>query len=96
MNVAIDFPRVIIQKMRYILTRIATVISTYLYRDEELDLFFRPLPVYTLMACVENVMKNDKYGSDLTCHMRGIPPPPPQSEHRDPFCCRHAVDGRGR
>lgn len=27
------------------------------------------------MACVENVMKNDKYGSDLTCHMRGIPPP---------------------
>lgn len=81
--------------MRYILTRIATVISTYLYRDEELDLFFRPLPVYTLMACVENVMKNDKYGLDLTCHMRGIPPPP-QSEHRDPFCCRHAVDGRGR
>lgn len=80
--------------MRYILTRIATVISTYLYRDEELDLFFRPLPVYTLMACVENVMKNDKYGLDLTCHMRGIPPP--QSEHRDPFCCRHAVDGRGR
>lgn len=62
--------------MRYILTRIATVISTYLYRDEELDLFFRPLPVYTLMACVENVMKNDKYGLDLTCHMRGIPPPP--------------------
>lgn len=39
MNVAIDFPRVIIQKMRYILTRIETVISTYLYRDEELDLF---------------------------------------------------------
>lgn len=31
------------------------------------------------MACVENVMKNDKYGLDLTCHMRGIPPPPPLS-----------------
>lgn len=42
----------------------------------------RPLPAYTLMACVENVMKKDKYGLNLTCDMRGIPP---QSEHKDLF-----------